>query len=100
MKKINKKVIVTIALLVVVAILELVYYNYNIAKNNRYSEISATPETEVLNSETPVEEPEDEFIDIDQLETEEIEEESEQENENSSSDTNSNTSNTRFLYFK
>ena len=100
MKKINKKVIVTIALLVVVAILALVYYNYNIAKNNRYSEISAIPETEVLNSETPVEEPEDEFIDIDQLETEEIEEENEQENENSSSDSNSNTSNSRFLYFK
>ena len=30
MKKINKKVIVTIALLVVVAILAFVYYNYNI----------------------------------------------------------------------
>ena len=50
MKKINKKVIVTIALLVVVAILALVYYNYNIAKNNRYSSVSAIPETELLNS--------------------------------------------------
>ncbi len=97
MKKINKKVIVTIALLVVVAILALVYYNYNIAKNNRYSEISAIPETELLNSETPVEQPEDEFIDIDQLENEEIEEENNQENENLSSDTKT-PSNSRFFF--
>lgn len=96
MKKINKKVIVTIALLVVVAILALVYYNYNIAKNNRYSEISAIPETELLNSETPVEQPEDEFIDIDQLENEEIEEENNQENENLSSDSKT-PSNSRFF---
>ncbi len=97
MKKINKKVIVTIALLVVVAILALVYYNYNFAKNNRYSEISAIPETELLNSETPVEQPEDEFIDIDQLENEEIEEENNQENENLSSDTKT-PSNSRFFF--
>ena len=97
MKKINKKVIVTIALLVVVAILALVYYNYNIAKNNRYSEISAIPETELLNSETPVEQPEDEFIDIDQLENEEIEEENNQENEKLSSDTKT-PSNSRFFF--
>lgn len=97
MKKINKKVIVTIALLVVVAILALVYYNYNIAKNNRYSEISALPETELLNSETPVEQPENEFIDIDQLENEEIEEENNQENENLSSDTKT-PSNSRFFF--
>lgn len=98
MKKINKKVIVTIALLVVVAILALVYYNYNFAKNNRYSEISAIPETELLNSETPVEQPEDEFIDIDQLENEEIEEENNQENENLSSDTK--TPSTSRFFFK
>lgn len=97
MKKINKKVIVTIALLVVVAILALVYYNYNIAKNNRYSEISAIPETELLNSETPVEQPEDEFIDIDQLENEEIEEENNQENEILSSDSKT-PSNSRFFF--
>lgn len=97
MKKINKKVIVTIASLVVVAILALVYYNYNIAKNNRYSEISALPETELLNSETPVEQPENEFIDIDQLENEEIEEENNQENENLSSDTKT-PSNSRFFF--
>ena len=97
MKKINKKVIVTIALLVVVAILALVYYNYNFAKNNRYSEISAIPETELLNSETPVEQPEDEFIDIDQLENEEIGEENNQENENLSSDTKT-PSNSRFFF--
>ena len=96
MNKINKKVIVTIALLVVVAILALVYYNYNIAKNNRYSSVSANPETELLNSETPVEQPEDEFIDIDQLENEEIEEENNQENENLSSDTKT-PSNSRFF---
>ena len=97
MKKINKKVIVTIALLVVVAISALVYYNYNIAKNNRYSEISAIPETELLNSEIPVEQPENEFIDIDQLENEEIEEENNQENENLSSDTKT-PSNSRFFF--
>ena len=97
MKKINKKVIVTIALLVVVAILALVYYNYNIAKNNRYSSVSAIPETELFNSETPVEQPEDEFIDIDQLENEEIEEENNQENENLSSDTKT-PSNSRFFF--
>lgn len=87
MKKNNRLIITTIVLLVIIILL-LIYYNYNIFKNNYSFEISAMPETESFDSDVSVEEPENEFIDISELDNEE----SEQENSNSDSVTKSENS--------
>ena len=99
MKKINNKIIIAIVAFVFIALLILIYYNYNIAKNNKSSEISAMPESEFTDTDVQVEDPEDEFINIDELETEDVPEESVPENIDTISDKKSNTSNSRF-YFK
>lgn len=98
-KKDNKIKFIIITLVILIAVLAICIYNYMIAKNNTLSATYAIPENALIAQEVSVEEPEDEFIDIDELENDEISEESEQENVDSGSDTKSNTSNTRFFCF-